>query len=77
MTKNNDREYNQVLVALSATWIILIIAMLAVCLVVSRGVSDKAAECASLGGVYSNESDACYYAGEKTTASDIKEKVGL
>lgn len=77
MTKNNDYECNQVLVALSATWIILIIAMLAVCLVVSRGVSDKAAECASLGGVYSNESDACYYAGEKTTASDIKEKVGL
>lgn len=77
MAKNNDREYNQVLVALSATWIILIIAMLAICLVVSRGISDKAAECASLGGVYSNESDACYYAGEKTTASDIMEKVGL
>lgn len=77
MTKNNDHEYNQVLVALSVTWIILIIAMIIVCLVVSRGVSDKVAECASLGGVYSNESDACYYFGTKKTVDEIKSDVGL
>lgn len=77
MTKNNDHEYNQVLVALSVTWIILIIAMITVCLVVSRGISDKAAECASLGGVYSNESDACYYFGTKKTVDEIKSDVGL
>ena len=77
MAKNNDYEYNQVLVALSVTWIILIVAILAICLVVSRGISDKAAECASLGGVYSNESDACYYFGAKKTVDEIKSDVGL
>lgn len=56
----------------------LIVAAVALFMSVSRDkISDEAAECASLGGVYSNESDSCYYAGKQSTASDIRERVGL
>ena len=55
----------------------LIVAAVALLMSVPRDkISDEAAECASLGGVYSNESDSCYYAGEQTTASSIRERLG-
>ena len=75
MTKPRISDYT---VAYLLYLVVLVVVFVAFLVSVSTNrISDKAAECASLGGVYSNESDSCYYAGKQSTASDIRKDIGL
>lgn len=40
----------------------------------SNGVSTNAAKCASIGGIYSNQDEQCYYNGKATTVEQIIDK---
>lgn len=40
----------------------------------SNGVSTNAAKCASIGGIYSNQDEQCYYNGKATAVEQIIDK---
>lgn len=45
--------------------------------VVGYSVSDRQAECNSLGGVWASESGQCYYAGKSTSIDQLKQRTGV